>query len=237
MIVGLYTSVTGKVVRSKNLEIVSRNLANINTTGFKKNMAAFRTFMEGKDSIPGTSISKVFIDHSQGNIKATGNKLDIAIHGDGYFVLESAQGTKYSRNGHFLLNSNREIVNDVGWKLTGDGGVIRLPKNAKDILVNSEGSIVVDGVKIGKINIVDFKNKDVLKEAGNSAFTSSADGAREKAENYEIQQGFLESSNVNVIDEMVNLMNNTRSFLGNNRVNITIDRTLERLIRTAYTVI
>lgn len=241
MNVGLYTSVTGKQVMSKNLEIISRNLANANTNGFKKNMPIFRVFLEEENSMYGVTMPKLAIDHNQGSIKETANKLDFAIHGNGYFVLNDGQGIKYSRNGHFLLNSDMEIANDLGWKLQGRNGVIRLPRNAKDILINSEGSVIVDGVSISKIDIVDFNDKDVLKEAGNSSFSLKSedliDNIVENPANYEIQQGYLETSNVNVIDEMVNLISNMRSFEGNNNVNKTVDRTLERLLRTAYTTI
>ena len=241
MNVGLYTSFTGKHVTSKNLEIISRNLANANTTGFKKNMPIFRVFLEEENSMYGVTMPKLAIDHNQGSIKATGNKLDFAIHGKGYFVLNDGQGIKYSRNGHFLLNSNMEIVNDLGWKVQGRNGVIKLPKNAKEIHINPKGSVIADGVSVSNIDIVDFTNKDVLKEAGNSSFTLKSedlvDSIIENPPNYEIQQGYLETSNVNVIDEMVNLISNMRSFEGNNNVNKTVDRTLERLLRTAYTTI
>lgn len=236
MIVGLYTSVIGKKGMSESLEVISRNLANVNTTGFKKNMISFSSFMDEEDSVSGSE-GKVFINHDQGSIKPTGNNLDLAIHGSGYFVLESGQGLKYSRNGHFLLNGKMEIVNDAGWRLMGDGGRLTLPKNAKDIRVNDDGSVIVDGVNAGTIQVVDFKDKKVLKEAGNSSFTASAGQTGEETSNFEIQQGFLESSNVSVIDEMVNLIANTKGFEGNNNVNKSIDRTLEKLIQTADSAI
>ncbi|MGR3218353.1 MAG: flagellar hook-basal body protein [Candidatus Anammoxibacter sp.] len=237
MIVGLYTSATGKAVMGKNLEVIARNLANVNTTGFKRNVAVFRTFMSDNPLAAGASVTGVKVIHEQGNLKATGNKLDIAIHGNGYFVLDSGKGIKYSRNGHFLLNSNMEVVNSVGWKLMGDGGVIELPKNTNDILINSKGEVFANNRSVGKIDIVDFKNKDVLKEAGNSSFKADRNSQPLEAVDFDVQQGFLESSNVSVIDEMVSMMANTRSFQGNDNVGKTIDRTLDKLIRTAYTTI
>ena len=234
MIVGLYSSVTGKQTGGQNLEIISRNLANINTAGFKKNMPAFRTFMDDVESIQGTSISKVFIDHSQGGLKQTSNKLDMAINGKGYFVMESDEGRKYSRNGHFLLNSNMEIINSVGWRLLDDGGQpLEVPKNVKDLLIDGEGQVMVDGVRLGKLNVIDFENKDVLKEAGSSAFISVDESEGKTSESYEIAQGFIENSNVSVIDEMVNMISNSRFFEGNARINKTFDRTLEMLISAA----
>ncbi len=233
MIVGLYSSVTGKKTGGQNLEIISRNLANINTAGFKKNMPAFRTFMDDAESIQGTSISKIFIDHSQGSLKQTGNKLDMAINGKGYFAMESENGRKYTRSGHFLLNSEMEIVNSVGWRLLGGGQALEVPKNVKEILVDGEGQIMVDGVRVGKVDVVDFENKDILKEAGDSSFIANDGSEGETSESYEIQQGFIENSNVSVIDEMVNMISNSRNFEGNSRINKTFDRTLEMLISAA----
>ena len=233
MIVGLYSSVTGKQTGGQNLEIISRNLANINTAGFKKNMPAFRTFMDDAESIHGTSIPKVFIDHSQGNLKQTGNKLDMAINGKGYFVVDSENGRKYTRNGHFLLNNEMQIVNTVGWKLLSNGGPIEVPKNVKDLLVDSNGQITVDGVGLGRVDVVDFNDKEVLKEAGNSSFIAEDGSAGETSDSYVIEQGFIENSNVSVIDEMVNMISNSRSFEGNSRINKTFDRTLEMLISAA----
>ena len=237
MIVGLYTSATGKTVMSKNLEVISRNLANVNTTGFKKNVSVFRTFMEKDSSVPGASLPRVEVNHSQGTTKGTGNKLDLAIHGNGYFAMDSGEGKMYTRNGHFLLNGEMEIINDAGWKLNGENGVIKLPRNANDITVNNQGDVLVDGVRISKINIVDFEDKNVLREAGNSAFRTNPGNRVDIAEDFELQQGFLETSNVSVIDEMVNMMANMRSFQANNNVSKTINQTLEKLIRTAYTTI
>ncbi len=234
MIVGLYSSVTGKETGGQNLEIISRNLANINTAGFKKNMPTFRTFMDNGESIHGTTISKVFIDHSQGTLKPTGNKLDMAINGKGYFVLESENGKRYSRNGHFLINKDMEIINSVGWKVLDDNGqTLEVPQNVKEILVNGEGEITVDGVGIGKVDVVDFANKEVLKEVGNSAYIAQSGNSGETSTSYEVQQGFVESSNVSVVDEMVNMIANSRSFEGNSRINKTFDRTLEKLVSAA----
>ena len=233
MIVGLYSSVTGKETGGQNLEIISRNLANINTAGFKKNMPTFRIFMEEADAelLNGTTIEKVFIDHRQGSLKQTGNKLDMAINGNGYFVLESENGRRYSRNGHFLVNKDMEIINTVGWKLLGDNGQpLDVPQNVKDIIVNGEGEITVDGVGIGKVDVVDFDNKEVLKEVGNSAFITNDGSSGEISTAYEIQQGFIENSNVRVVEEMVNMIANSRSFESNSTINKTFDRTLDLLI-------
>jgi len=237
MIVGLYTSVTGKAARSENMDVIARNLANINTIGFKKNMASFSTFMDGDNAIPGVSLSKLSIDHEQGSVKATGNKLDLAITGNGFFTMDTGNGLRYSRNGHFVLNSEMELVNAMGWKLTGSTGAVSIPKNAKDVLIGDSGSVSADGVIVGKLRIVNFEDKSDLKEVGNSSFKSKSNSEGDIAEGFTVQQGYLENSNVSVIEEMVNMIVNNRSFQGNNRVNKTIDGTLEKLIRTAYTVI
>lgn len=233
MNVGLYTSITGKMARSQNQEIIARNLANVNTIGFKKNFPAFSTFLKDAGSINGTSISKVGIDYGQGSLQPTGNTLDIAIHGAGFFTMETEKGLRYTRNGHFMLNKDRQIINEQGWILLGIGGPLQLPRDAQDIQIDAKGGIIVDGAKIGDIKITDLPDKEDLKEAGASAFVSSSGSKGVDATDYEIQQGFLEGSNVSVITEMVNLIVNMRSFDSNNRVTNTIDDTLQQLIRTA----
>ncbi len=236
MITGLYSSVGAKMAGSENQDIISRNLANINTTGFKKNVGIFSNALDAAGN-KGVKLSKLFIDHEQGSLKETGNKLDLAIHGKGFFVLESPDGLKFSRNGHFLLNSESNIVNSVGWKLKGKGGDFKLPPGTKTLSIDVDGNILADEVQAGKIKIVDFENKEDLIEAGNSSFFSKSKSAGIEASNFKLQQGYLENSNVNVIDEMVSLMANQRGFQGNNRVNKTMNDTLQKLIRTAYTVI
>lgn len=236
MLVGFYSSASGKVVKSKSMEIISRNLANVNTTGFKRNMASFKV-PEDHNIENGPPMPTLVINHGQGSLKRTGNKLDVAIHGDGYFAMESDQGLRFTRNGRFLLNSEKEIVNGMGWKLMGSGGAIKLPGNARDVLINSDGSVVVNGTSRDSIRVVDFANKADLVEVGSSSFRSKIGDVGEETSGFTIQQGFLENSNVSVVDEMVTMMANMRSFQGNNTVNKTTDRTLEKLIRTAYTVI
>lgn len=235
MNVGLYTSITGKMAREQNQEIIARNLANVNTIGFKKNFPIFSTFLKDAGSVGGAELSKVGIDYGQGNLQPTGNTLDIAIHGNGFFTMETEKGLKYTRKGHFMLDKDRQIINEQGWRLSGIGGPLQLPKDAKDIQIDAKGGIIVDGAKIGEIKITDFhdKDKEDLKEAGASSFVSSSGKEGVDSTDYEIQQGFLEGSNVSVVTEMVNLIVNMRSFDSNNKVTNTVDDTLQQLIRTA----
>lgn len=238
MNVGLYSSVKGKMETDQMMDVIARNLANVNTTGFKKNMISFSSAAEGSSGVPsGISKMELLIDHSQGSLKPTGNKLDLGIHGKGFFTMGTSKGeNRFTRNGHFLLNSDMEVVNDVGWKLKGSGGAVTLPKGTKDITVESDGSVLADGVKIGSVKITYFKNEKDLKEVGNSSFESESGSNGEDSTDFNIQQGFLENSNVEIIGEMVALIANSQSSQGNNTITKRIDDSLDKLIRTASTV-
>ncbi|WP_295102067.1 flagellar basal-body rod protein FlgF [uncultured Candidatus Kuenenia sp.] len=238
MISGLYTGATNMMGQGEYQAVIARNLANVNTVGYKKNIAVFESFVAGaknqtKEASEGTgsTLGKVATDFSPGVMQFTGNELDLAIKGDGFFEVQTKAGIAYTRSGQFMLSRDRTVVTPEGWPLMSSGGPIQIPAKAQSFTFKTDGSVSVDGKTISKLNIVNFLNPDGLKSIGGSAYIAS-DKANPTTANgtVEIAQGYLEKSNVNVIDEMVNMIANMRSFQSGNKSTDSINDSLKKLI-------
>lgn len=246
---------TGMLAQQLNVEVISNNIANMTTTGFKRQRAAFQDLLyqnlrrPGADSsatgtiIPsgiqmgaGVKTAAVYRINEQGNMEITDNQLDIAINGNGFFQVELPNGeTAYTRSGSFQLNESGQIVTSDGYAVTGAGAV---PPDAVDILINAEGSIIVkqDGqvapIQVGQFEIVSFANPAGMEAIGGNLLletpasgtpTTGVPGAPGFGR---IIQGALESSNVNVVSEITNLITAQRAYELNSRVIRTADEML-----------
>jgi flagellar basal-body rod protein FlgG len=237
MIKGIFTSGTALQPRMLRLEVLANNLANIETTGYKKTQLFIQTLQkelgtqETQGELAGLEAQQ-YTDFSQGTLRSTGNPLDWAIDGDGFFAVETPQGIRYTRNGSFQLSPNGEIVNRQGHALLGVGGRIQLPDvqtmKVGTLVVSETGEVLFNNQPIGRVNIVHFDNPQMLKNEGASLF--SAETAPVGAENElpRIRQGYLEESNVEGIAEMVAMVELTRSFETDQKAIQYQDATLER---------
>lgn len=193
-------------------EIVSNNLANINTTGFKKDVAFFE-ILSGK---VGEELKlKSGADFSQGVLKKTDNPLDIAISGKGFFTVANGDGEAYTRDGHFKIGQDGLLRTSSGNAVMGEGGLISVETAgipAKSISITSDGEVYIDGEYRDRLLISDFESYDDLTKAGSNLFKAGKDVALKEPEKPEIQQGFLEGSNVNAVDEMMGLIEVQRQF-------------------------
>ncbi|MCF6148471.1 MAG: flagellar basal-body rod protein FlgF [Candidatus Kuenenia sp.] len=238
MISGLYAGATNMMGQGEYQAVIARNLANVNTVGYKKNIAVFESFVAGsknqaKETSEGTgsTLGKVATDFSQGVMQYTGNDLDLAIKGDGFFEVQTKAGIAYTRSGQFMLSRDRTIVTPEGWPLMSGGGPIQIPDNAKSFTFKADGSVSIDGKTISKINIVNFSSLDGLKSIGGSAYVASDNAEPSSAQgSFEIAHGYLEKSNVNVIDEMVNMIANMRNFQSGNKSTDAINDSMKKLI-------
>jgi flagellar basal-body rod protein FlgG len=244
MFTGLYASAAGMLAEMKNMDVISNNIANINTSGFKKDTSIFRTFYDdavNSYNTPQTSlgtiiqnrdtnslpvIEKTVVDFNDGVIKETGSILDIAIQGDGLFELQGTDGsTLYTRAGSFKLNSNGEVVTATGHKLMGEVGVIRLPENTEgsitaNLNIDEEGNVTIGEAGIlDKVSIFKFVDNSKLKKVGHSLFTNS-ERANVSDELFDgtIHQGYIEISNVNPVEEMANMITTSRTFDAYHRI-------------------
>jgi flagellar basal-body rod protein FlgG len=209
---GIYIALSGAIQKSKHLDVFAQNIANVNTSGYKRGSLSFKDYMVPSEN-PGSVESKgrimtekatEIIDFSHGVQRRTGNPLDVAINGDGFFMLE---GNRYTRNGNFHLDSEGNLLDNNGIKVLGDGGNLTLSGDKIDI--TPSGEILVDNISVGSLGIVDFPDKSVLRKTDGGFFTT--DEAGEEA-NALINQGYLEESNVNVVRELVEMIRAEREF-------------------------
>lgn len=224
MIKGLYTSAVGMMPNKLKIDVIANNLANIDTTGFKKDNIFVRILKNavldlnknGGNELSGLYVTE-YTSFEQGNLKQTGNPFDIAINGDGFFVVQTPNGLRYTRNGNFTLSEDGRLVNSNGYSLVGLGGEIKIPdvrslKNV-DVRITQNGEVYVNDKFIDRIKIVWFNDLTKLKKDTATSFTADEGaGEIELTSGYEIYQGFLEDSNVNAIEEMVRMIEASRIY-------------------------
>ncbi len=241
MIVGLYTGASGMTSQVDHQTVIARNLANVNTVGYKKNVAVFQSYISGsqtkeQNAVQGTgsSLGTIGTDFSQGTMEYTGNDLDFSIIGDGFFTVKTEHGIRYTRKGQFMLSRDMKIVTPEGWYLLGLGSEIQLPTNVKSITIKENGSISANGKELGKVKVVTVSNPTDLEAVGGCAYKLS-DNAQEPevSTDFKIVHRYLEKSNVNAIDEMVNMIANMRGYQSGYKVTDSIDETLKKLIKLA----
>ncbi len=242
MIKGIYTVGAGLLSRVMKIEVIGNNLANMNTIGFKKERV-FTEVLNEKQMVnflnkPGAQEQAVYQtrDYSEGSFQQTGNTLDFAIRGNGFFAIETPRGTRYTRNGSFSLSLDGTVVTKEGYPVLGLEGRIQLPDIQRlaqgEIQVNEAGEIMVDRKPLGKFIIVAFDDMTVLKkDGGNNLFVADATTTRQATEGeYIIHQGFLEESNVEGIEEMIVMIEMNRNFEAGQKSIQAQDETIERLL-------
>jgi flagellar basal-body rod protein FlgG len=250
----MFIAATGMEAQRLNIDVISNNLANVNTTGFKRSRADFQELMyqglktAGAESADGTilpsgtqvglgvkpaAIQKMF---KQGDFASTDNPLDLVIEGKGFFQILTPEGElAYTRSGAFKLDSEGNIVSSDGYAMEP---AITIPSDALNISITADGTVSVlqqgnpTPVEVGQIEIAQFTNPGGLKATGKNLFvTTAASGeATTGTPNSEgfgaVNQGFLELSNVNVVEEMVNMIVSQRAYELSSKVVQTSDEML-----------
>lgn len=240
MIKGIYASGSGMQPRMLRMDVIANNLANIDTTGFKKENFFVQVLQQtahanalGKEELAGLDV-KQYTDFSEGSLRQTNNSLDLAIEGRGFFVIETPQGTRYTRNGNFMLATDGTVVTSEGRPVMGANGKIQFPQLQKitdgKLSISENGEITLNRTIIGKFKIVDFDNLAKLKKEGSSMFHVSDDERPRDVESSatKIRQGYLEESNVEGIAEMIAMVELNRSFETDQKSIQYQDATLER---------
>jgi len=251
----LYTSSTGMLGMQTQIDTTANNIANVNTIGFKKSRAEFADLMYRTMEYAGTStsdttksptgievgmgvrstaINKIF---SEGSLKQTDNKLDMAITGQGFFKMELPDGTEvYSRNGAFKLDENGAVVNSDGYQLIPQ---IVVPEDATDITIGTDGTVTVvqpgqpQATQIGNILLTNFINPAGLHALGDNLYieTDSSGQPTDDTPGLNglgvIRQGFVELSNVQLVVELTDLITGQRAYDANSKVITTSDEMLQ----------
>jgi flagellar basal-body rod protein FlgG len=206
MILEMTRPVQGGLRQERKLEAVSNNIANVDTTGFKKDVISFDKKFKAE-------LNKEF---SQGDIKTTGNPLDIALGSSGFFKIETSEGVQYTRNGNFSLNSEGILVDKNGNPLLGQGGAIFIDLEnveAEGPEINEIGEIRVDGDIVDTLDVVTFADLSKLEKKGKNLFAYTGNmGDEIIPDNLVIKHMALEGSNVQVVDEMVKMIDYNRMF-------------------------
>lgn len=209
---GIYLATAGAVAQSNALDATANNIANATTTGFQADRITFREAMTGAKSPDSALVSAGTkrVDTQYGALSQTGNPLDVAIEGDGMFAIDTPNGTRYTRAGNFRLDTEGTLVTVDGFKVRGQGGPIAIPPDTKVIDVGADGSVNADGENVGKIDLVKFKYNQLKREGGTLfAATGTPD---ESGEPPLLRSGMLESSNVNVVRGVVDLVKVSRTY-------------------------
>ncbi len=238
MLKGIHKAASGMIPQLKKQEITANNIANVGTPGYKKD----GTFIKELDSatqslIPTRSdwerpmIDQIYTDYSQGTFNKTGNPLDVAIQGDGFFILESIDGAsrQFTRNGNFMIDTEGFLVNSEGMRVLGDGGPISAGGGAS-MMINETGEVLVDDAVIAQLSVVDFADKGQLQKAGESSFVAGEDVETIPSSEYSVRQGYLEHSNINVVKEMVGMIITMRNFETASKMIQTQDESLQTLM-------
>lgn len=205
---------------TREFNIITHNLANVSTAGYKRRCNAFSKSLLAQEpaaEASGEVSLNTTFDFSQGEAVQSGRSLDFALCGKGFFVVETPEGPLYTRNGLFHLNQNGQIVDSAGRIIAGEGGPISIPPNTElsQISVSSDGSISADGIPVGKFKLVDFGDgESELVAVGVNCF-GAPENRTEEAENLIVKQGFQESSNVQMVEELVDMMMVSRLYEAN----------------------
>ena len=194
---------------------IAHNIANVNTSGFKRHVSMFsqelmkRVADTGDDQVPvGEIKSTGAIDFSQGSLARTGRPLDAALNGKGFFVIETADGPLYTRNGVFHVNGDGRLVDLLGRTVAGKDAPINVPAGVSELSIKiaEDGGVNADGVALGKLKMVEFADEEKLIAAGESCFFAPKDVKPIAAKDSMVTQGYQEKSNVKLMTELVDLI-------------------------------
>jgi flagellar basal-body rod protein FlgG len=203
IISGISGLVDGALIQQVRYETISNNLANLSTKGFKRDALSFNEVLTQKMY----SAS----DFSQGPIQYTGNPVDLALNGKGFFKIQTPKGLRYTRNGTFGLGKDNTLVTQKGDPVLGDSGPIRV--DGTEISVGTDGQVEVNGVLAGRISRVDFKNPGrLLKEGANYYVDPGEAQELPGPDKTTVHQGYLEESNVDMTEEMIRMVEASRAF-------------------------
>ncbi|MFA9376676.1 MAG: flagellar basal-body rod protein FlgF [Lachnotalea sp.] len=253
MVKGLYTAYTGMLNEQNRMDVITNNMANSATNGYKSEGATAQSFADVyavkiKDASEyyanktlgtmsmGAQIGETYTDYAQGSFKNTGNTYDLALDGDGFFSISFTNkagetSTKYTRDGSFAVDTRGYLVTKDGDFVLGNGNTPITINTNTTVNIDSLGNIYQDGALVNKIAVTDFTDYNYLEKYGENLY-NLVGGGTVQASTARVQQGYVEASNVNIISEMVDMIAITRAYETNQKVITTIDGTLDKAVNT-----
>ncbi len=282
MVRGMYTGAAGMVAQMHRMDILSNNLANVDLNGYKRDTAIHKAFPEllirrmndngvykfpfgSADIAPiagkigtGVEMNESYTDFTQGALKETENSFDLALEGEGFFVVQTPAGERYTRNGSFTLGKEGMLLTKEGYPVLGENGPVSIKKN--NFIVDQDGKIFQNGTFSGdprrlvsltenewentefidQLRVVDFDRTRYLKKQGSSMWMDTYESGRafpsSRENNVKVRQGFLEGANVNPVTAMVQMIEVNRAYEANQKVVQTQDGMTNKLINEAVRV-
>ena len=247
MVKGLYTAYTGMINEQHRMDVLTNNLANASTVGYKKEGATSQAFddvlaLKIKDTTDasmvkplggmsmGVKIGENYTDYSQGSLRETGNTYDIALSGSGFFTIEfknkaGETSTKYTRDGGFTLDKEGYLVTKDGDYVLGTNGRIKVDPLQTSV-IDKLGRIYQNDKLVGTLKITDFEDYNYLEHYGENYY-QTVEGAKEKNGQFQTISGYLEMSNIKVVSEMVEMISISRAYETNQKIVQAYDSTLE----------
>ena len=236
MIKGIYSSASGMLPRILKQETFANNMANVNTPGFKKD----GVFLQVLDKVAQKEIitdhpwevpmvDDIYIDFSQGDLEKTNVDTNFAIDGDGFFAVQTESGIMYTRSGDFSLSPQGILVDKNGNQVLTDSGPLTI--QADSFMVSDDGTVTINEFAAGRMRVVDFEKPYQLKKAGDSYLVPLDSSIVERpAADYRIRQGYLEKSNVNVVEVMVDMLSSFRAYEAGQKAIQSQDETLDKAV-------
>lgn len=259
---GIFTSLSGALAQNQRLETIANNIANSNSTAFKKDRQVFNEYMTANQKPPDViqvprvpasiesfydhqggdrgyvDAAGTFTDQSQGALKNTGQSLDVALEGQGYLEVLTPNGVRFTRNGALKLDGQGRVVTREGFPVLREGfgqdpegRVLQVPL-ARSLTISYSGEVFAGDQQVGRLSLVEAQNPTALRKQGSSLFVADPDQQPnfQPATNIKVHQGFLESSNVNIVEEMTDMISATRAFETNQQAIKAFDKMDEKLV-------
>jgi flagellar basal-body rod protein FlgG len=258
MISGLYTAASGLLAQTQQQDVIANNLANVNTTGYKKDTALYVPFPtvflnrinDEKNPVPGGAwmdamapvgmtgrgvqlrvdgiVPKIA---EEGSYVQTDNKLDLAIKGEGLFMVMTPQGIRYTRDGNFAMSSDGMLVTQNGFPVLGQRGEINI--DGSEVNIDENGKVYVDKTELDTLRIALFTKEDNIRKQGDNLLYVADGNLLPEADmtgEVRIKQGYLETSNVNVVREMVDMITSYRAYEASQKAVQAQDQTLSKSV-------
>lgn len=237
---GIYTVARGMIAAEKGKDVLASNLANSDTVGFKGQDTIIHSFPDvlmkcidetGEKVIglkgTGSQVIQTFTNFENGQLQKTENPLDVAIAGTGFMAVETPQGIAYTRSGHFSLNSFGELVTQDGHVVLGESGPIET--NGEPFQIGEDGTVKINGVNIDRLALVDFEDLQMLERLGHNLYRAPQNIKEIEAEGM-FRQGYVERSNVNVIQGMTQMITAARLYEMSQKTIQSQDETLSKAV-------
>ena len=240
MIQGIYSATAGMANQQIMLDVITNNLANVSTWGYKRDEVSFSGMLNSlptpqasvansNNAINLETVSARFAtDFSPAGMRRTDNPLDLALDGDGFFVIQHTNGIRYTRSGNFSLDSSGQLVTADGYPVLGINGVIQLTTAQNGRMeIDRAGQIIVDGFPVAQLRLADFQDTSNLTKTGYNTFMIN-NAAAEMPAAVEVEQGFLELSNVNSVYEMAKMIEAMRIYESYQKTIQSLNDTMEQ---------